>query len=172
MSAPAHGTRAAGAWDELARAAGDGGADGPGREELRQLLIFEVAGSAYAVPVESVREIVRIRPITPVPRVSADVRGVIALRGEIVQVVDLRRRLSLPPAEPARQNRIVVVHLDDGRVAGVLVDAVREVLRVAADAIGPPAGGESHAVEALCTRGDRFVSLIALDRVLQIDAES
>jgi purine-binding chemotaxis protein CheW len=171
MSAPA-GSRVAGSWEELARAAGDGEGDAQAREELRQLLIFEVAGSAYAVPVESVREIVRVRPITPMPRVSADVRGVIALRGEIVQVVDLRRRLSLPPAEPARQNRIVVVHLDDGRVAGVLVDAVREVLRVAADAIGPPAGGESQAVEALCTRGDRFVSLIALDRVLQIDAES
>jgi purine-binding chemotaxis protein CheW len=164
--------RAQGSWDELARAAGGGEGDGPAREELRQLLIFEVAGSAYAVPVESVREIVRIRPITPVPRVSADVRGVIALRGEILQVVDLRRRLSLPPAEPSRQNRIVVVHLDDGRVAGVLVDAVREVLRVEASAIGPHAGGESQAVEALCTRGDRFVSLIALDRVLQIDAES
>jgi purine-binding chemotaxis protein CheW len=172
MSAPVRSPRAQGAWDDLARAAADGDGGASAREELRQLLIFEVAGSAYAVPVESVREIVRIRPITPVPRVSQDVRGVIALRGEIVQVVDLRRRLSLPPAEPARQNRIVVVHLDDGRVAGVLVDAVREVLRVAADAIGPPAGGESQAVEALCARGDRFVSLIALDRVLQIDAES
>jgi len=172
MSAPTTGSGSARSWEDLARDARDAAGDGPAREELRQLLIFEVAGTAYAVPVESVREIVRIRPITPVPRVSAAVRGVIALRGEILQVVDLRRRLSLPPAETARQNRIVVVHLEDGRVAGVLVDAVREVLRVPAEAIGPPAGGESHAVEALCTRGDRFVSLIALDRVLQIDAES
>ena len=49
------------------------------------------------------------------------------------------------------------------------MDSVKEVLRVNADAIGPPAGGESQTVEALCARGDEFVSLIALDRVLQVD---
>lgn len=159
-------------WEDLARAATAGDGAEESGEELRQLLAFEIAGAAYAVPVESVREIVRIRPITPVPRVSEDVRGVIALRGEILQVVDLRRRMDLPPVESSRRNRIVVVHLDDGRVAGLLVDAVHEVLRVAADAIGPPAGGESRAVEALCARGEEFVSLIALDRVLSVDAES
>lgn len=160
-----------GSWEDYARDAAD--AEGGGAlETLRQLLAFEVGGAAYAVLVESVREIVRIRPITPIPRVSEDVRGVIALRGEVVQVVDLRRRLGLASIEPTRASRIVVVHQDDGRVSGVLVDAVREVLRVPAEAIGPPAGGESLAVEGLCTHGDEFVSLIALDRVLQVDDES
>lgn len=159
-------------WEDLARsAAGVGGDDVPD-EELHQLLTFEVAGTAYAVPVESVREIVRIRPITPVPRVPEDVRGVIALRGEILQVVDLRRRLGVPPVDPSRNSRIVVVHLEDGRVAGMLVDRVQEVLRVSADSIGPPAGGDSRAVERLCNRGEEFVSIIALDRVLRVDAES
>ena len=156
-------------WVDLARAAGAGSRDEDRPEELRQLLCFEVDGASYAVPVESVREIVRVRRITPMPRVSEDVCGVIALRGDIVQVVDLRRRMGLPPEVPSRKSRIVVVHLDDGCVAGVLVDSVQEVLRVNADAIGPPAGGESQIVEALCARGDEFVSLIALDRVLQVD---
>ncbi|MGH0032401.1 MAG: chemotaxis protein CheW [Myxococcota bacterium] len=161
-----------GSWDDLARQAGDAEGGAAPADALRQLLAFDVGEAVYAVPVESVREIVRIRPITPMPRVSDDVRGVIALRGEVVQVVDLRRRLGLPPVEPSRTSRIVVVHQDDGRVSGVLVDAVREVLRVPADAIGPPAGGESVAVEALCSHGEEFVSLIALDRVLQVDGES
>ena len=156
-------------WEDLARAAGRRSDAESDPEELRQLLSFDVDGAAYAVPVESVREIVRIRPITPMPRVSEDIRGVIALRGEIIQVLDLRRRLGRPPVDPSRRSRIVVVHLEDGGAAGVLVDAVREVLRVPADAIGPPAGGESYAVEALCARGDEFVSLIALDRVLRVD---
>lgn len=158
-------------WDDLARSAAEGGGEESQQGDLRQLLSFRLAEASYAVPVESVREIVRMRPITPIPRVSADVRGVIALRGEIVQVVDLRRRLGLPPVEPTRSSRIVVIHLDDGRVAGVLVDAVREVLRVPAEAIVPPAGGEFVAVEALCVRGDEFVSLIALDRVVRADGQ-
>jgi len=159
-------------WEELARGAASDAEDCVGADVLRQLLTFEVGGATYAVPVESVREIVRIRPITPIPRVSADVRGVIALRGEVVQVVDLRRRLGLEPIDPSRKSRIVVVHQDDGRVTGLLVDAGREVLRVPEDAIGPPAGGESVAVEALCNHGDEFVSLVALDRVLQVDGEN
>jgi len=156
-------------WDDLARSAG-GRSDAPGDASLlRQLLTFTIDGAPYAVPVESVREIVRVRPITPVPRVTRDVRGVISLRGEIIQVVDLRLRLGLPAIEASRATRIIVVHTED-RLAGVLVDAVTEVLRVREDAIGPVAGGESGAVEALCARGDAFVSMIDLDRILDVDA--
>jgi purine-binding chemotaxis protein CheW len=156
-------------WEDLARDA-NASAEAAAEETL-QLLALELAGDVYAVPVESVREIVRIRPITPVPRVCADVRGVIALRGEIVQVIDLRSRLGLEPVEPSRSSRIVVVHLEDGRIAGVLVDAVCEVMRVPESAIVPPSGGETASVEAMCRRGDQFVSLIALSRVLQFDVE-
>lgn len=156
-------------WEELAR--GVGAPVDAEVGEVLQLLTLELAGDLYAVPVESVREIVRIRPITPVPRISADVRGVISLRGEIVQVVDLRRRMGLESIEAGRTSRIVVVHLEDGRAAGLLVDAVREVLRVAQDSVIPCSGGESASVEGLCRREDRFVSMIALDRVLQFDDE-
>ena len=93
----------------------------------------------------------------------------ISLRGEIVQVVDLRRRLGLVPAEPTRSSRIIVVHGSDGRVAGLLVDAVREVLSVSEEAL-QPATGEVGAVEALCVRGEEFVSVVDLERVLAVDA--
>ena len=161
----------AGSWADLARRAGSSGASEERQDDLRQLLTFEVASSPYAIPVERVREIVRIRPITPVPRVPAEVRGVISLRGEIVEVIDLRRRLNLDPAEPVRSTRIIVAHGEDGRVAGILVDAVREVSRVPEDAIRPAVSAELGAVESLCVRGDEFVSLIDLDRVLQIHAD-
>lgn len=173
MSEPADPAVISSPWDELARAAAAGAAGISHVElgELRQLLTFSVQNTPYAVPVESVREIVRIRPITPVPRVSAEVRGVISLRGEIVQVVDLRLRLGLPAAEITRSSRIIVVHADEGRVAGLLVDSVSEVLRVKEGAIVPPTGGESGSVSALCVRGEEFVSLIDLERVLKVDGE-
>lgn len=153
-------------WEEIAR-----GADRPEGDaeaaELLHLIGFQLAGTPYAVRVENVREIVRMRPITPVPRVAECVRGVISLRGEMVQVVDLRRRLGLPALEPTRASRIVVVHVSDGRVAGLLVDEVREVLHVPADATLPPSG-EAFAVDALCARGEEFVSLLSLERVLEL----
>jgi purine-binding chemotaxis protein CheW len=157
------------AWEAIARGA-NGHPDGSLEPSERlHLITFSLAGASYAVRVESVREIVRMRPITPIPRVAAAVRGVISLRGEMVQVVDMRCRLGLPPAEPTRTSRIIVVRLDDGRVAGLFVDSVREVLRVARDAM-LPASADAMAVDALCARGDEFVSLIALERVLDIDS--
>lgn len=158
-------------WEELARGAAGAQGEGEGLEEMRRLLTFEVGTTPYAVAVERVREIVRIRPITPVPRVSRDVRGIISLRGEIVEVVDLRHRLHLPPAEPVRSTRIIVVSSEDGRMAGLLVDRVREVLSVSEDSIRPSVGGEAEAVESLCVCGEEFISLIDLDRMLQIDAD-
>ena len=154
-------------WDELARLAAR--PDGVAEPEVpRQLLVFTVDGTAYAAPVESVREIVRMRPITPIPRVESDIRGVISLRGEIIQVVDLRRRLGMAPAAPSRSSRIVVLQAGDDLVAGLLVDGVREVIRVAEADIVPPLE-EGAGVQALCRRGDAFVSLHALDHVLGFD---
>ncbi len=163
---PANGERR---WDVLAREAAQRRDLGSEPVELLQLLTFELEGAPYALPVECVREIVRIRPITPVPRMPEDVRGVISMRGEIVQVVDLRRRLGLEPVEPGRRSRVIVVHGGDGRVAGLLVDAVTEVMSVADDALRP-ASGEAGAVDELCVRGEEFVSLVDLDRVLAVDA--
>jgi purine-binding chemotaxis protein CheW len=154
-------------WAALARAAAS-----PAAEEetvlLRELLAIELDGTPYALPVERVREIVRMRPITPMPRVPESVRGVIALRGEVIQVIDLRRRLGLAVAEPTRKSRIVVLHAEDGRIAGLLVDAVTEVLRLPESAIRASAGAESGAVEALAARERRFVSLIDLERVMEV----
>ena len=161
-------TTAAGGWEALARSAAvrpDAAA-----EYLQQLLIFELDGAAYGLPVERVREIVRIRPITPVPRVPEDVTGVISLRGEIVQVVDLRLRLGLTASETTRASRIVVVHGGDESIAGLLVDAVRVVLSVS-DELLRQAPSETGAVEALCVHQNEFVSLVDLDRVLAVDAD-
>ena len=116
---------------------------------------------------ERVQEIVRLRVISPIPRVHADVRGVISLRGVIVQVIDLRRRLSLGASERSRSSRIIVVHHAGGMAAGLLVDSVTEVMDVAEGTLLPGPGSESQAVESLCSRGDAFVSLIDLERILE-----
>jgi purine-binding chemotaxis protein CheW len=152
-------------WHALARRAAHDRSAPTAGEAVRELLVFALDRSPYAVPVEHVREIVRVRPVTPIPGVEACVCGVISLRGEIIQVVDLRRRLGLAPAELGRASRIVVLHGHDTRAAGLLVDTVREVLRAPEAAIGPPVGGESGAVEALYADAGEFVSIVDIDRV-------
>ncbi len=155
------------AWDALARAA-SGTATHEESNLVRELLCFTVGGDPYCVPVERTREIVRMRVITDMPRVPPEILGVITLRGEVVQVLDLRLRLGVPAPPPTRTQRIIVLHGDRGDVTGLLVDTVSEVLRVEESAIQPPATDESGFISALCTRGDEFVGLLNLDKVLDI----
>lgn len=157
-------------WDALARAAALRASE-ESHALLREFLVFTLEDDRYAIPVERVREIVRLRPVTAVPRVPREIRGVISLRGEIVQVLDLRSRLGLPPVPAARATRIVVLHGDDGEVTGLLVDAVTEVLRITEEDIQPPPGGESPFVSALCERAGGFVSLMNVDRVLDLGTD-
>ena len=128
MSAIASGAGAAPRWQDLARRAAERRSAEVESVAVRQLLTFVLDASPYALPVARVREIVRVRPITPVPRVPSDVCGVISLRGEILEVIDLRLRLRLRAAANGRASRILVVHSSDGGVAGLLVDGVSEVL--------------------------------------------
>lgn len=166
MSAPEAETAEPG-WEALARAVAPEASAAPTGHRV-ELLTFRLDGDAYALPVERVREILRLRAITPVPRVPAAVRGVISLRGEIAQVIDLRRCLGMLPLEPTRATRIIVLQGDDGFCAGLLVDEVCDVLRIDEEDTRPPPTGEGDGVLALCSREGGFVSLLDLDRVLEL----
>jgi len=168
VSAGAAGARAA--WADLAReAARARGPSGDARVRAQRLVVFRIDGAPYALAVERVREIVRLRPVTPVPRLPEAVVGVFSLRGQVLQLVDLRRRMGLPAAAAPRA-RIVVAHDADGRVAGLLVDAVEEVAAVAEGEFCAAPTGAPGLVAGLFRRGGRFVSIVDLDRVMDVDA--
>jgi hypothetical protein len=75
----------------------------------RQYLRFALADGAYAVPIDAVREILELAPITPLPQMPPFVRGVMNLRGAVVPVIDLAARYGLPVASVGRRSCIVVV---------------------------------------------------------------
>jgi purine-binding chemotaxis protein CheW len=158
-----------GDWDDVAkRAAGAFGASG--EEEsvdlLRELLVFGLDDGLYAIAVERIREIVRFRELTPVPRAPSWMLGVMALRGEVVEVVDLRRRLGLPASEADRSSRIIVLHGDADRVTGVLVDSVSVVHRASEDSITSGQGSDESSVSEICRRGEEFISVLDPDIAL------
>jgi purine-binding chemotaxis protein CheW len=153
-------------WDDVARNASEGfdaGADDEQAELLRELLVFGLDDGSYAIPVERVREIVRYRELTRVPRSPEWMLGVMALRGEVVEVVDLRRRLGLRGGEIDRWSRIIVLHGGTDRVTGVLVDSVSEVHRAREDCMMPSQASDLSAVVEICRRGDEFISVLDAD---------
>lgn len=156
-------------WTDVARRAAnefDAGGEGEGAELLRELLVFGLDDGLYAIAVERVREIVRYRELTAVPRSPDWMLGVIALRGEVVEVVDLRRRLGLPAGETDRSSRIIVLHGDAERVTGILVDSVSVVHRASEENMMPAQGIELSAVVETCRYGEEFISVIDPDMAL------
>jgi purine-binding chemotaxis protein CheW len=98
---------------------------------VREFLVFVLAGELYAVELTRIREILSPPPLTVVPRAGREVIGVCSVRGLLVTVVDLRRRLRLHEAPTSRRTRILLAQADSGEVVGLLVDEVRQVLRLA-----------------------------------------
>jgi purine-binding chemotaxis protein CheW len=93
---------------------------------------FRVGRETYGVPIVSLHEIVRVPEITAVPDAPDYVEGVINLRGKIVSVIDLRKRLGEREIINSRRNRILVVE-HRGRLSGLIVDSASEVLKVPAE---------------------------------------
>jgi purine-binding chemotaxis protein CheW len=96
-----------------------------------QLVSFEVAGQEYALSIEHVQEIVQMpSTIAAVPRSDAHVLGIMTLREKLLPLVSLRAMLGLPVSAADERNKIVVVALPGGASVGIVMDMMREVLRV------------------------------------------
>ena len=100
------------------------------RGPVREFLTFKLGEELYGVELTRIKEILSPPPITEVPRAPQEVLGVCSVRGLLVTVVDLRRRLRLEERPFARRTRILLVTADWGEVMGLLVDEVRQVVRL------------------------------------------
>jgi purine-binding chemotaxis protein CheW len=137
----------------------------------RQWVAFGLGREDYAVTVSSVQEIIRLPAITPVPSAPSHIEGVINLRGRILPIMDLGRRLGLEVRPRTKASRVIVASAG-GRLVGLLVDAVREVIELTADDIDPAAdviGELRHAALFLgvARRDDRLLLALDLDRVVE-----
>jgi purine-binding chemotaxis protein CheW len=123
---------------------------------LAELCAFRVGDEEYAIDLRRVREILQPLPITAVPRAPEFLDGMIDVRGEVIPVIDVRRRLGLP-ARTTPRHKVLVVNVA-GRVLGLVVDAVIEVMRLPRAAIGPPPlapGGGAQLYLGVCSARER-----------------
>jgi purine-binding chemotaxis protein CheW len=141
-------------------------------EATEHLATFFLGREEYGVDVRLVQEIIRVPEITQVPRAPEFIEGVINLRGRIIPVVDLRKKLRLGRVERVRQARIVVVKLRE-RLIGLLVDGASQVLKVPVSSI-EAAPDEVLEIDTQAIRGvaklkDRLIILMDLGRILSLE---
>jgi purine-binding chemotaxis protein CheW len=132
-----------------------------------QVIVFGVGTEVYGVEIGLIHEIIRHQPITALPGTSAEVLGLLSLRGRILPVVSMRVVLGMDDVAPTAASRIVVVELDRGRV-GLAVDAVSAVRRLPQGSIQPPPalGGAAPHLAGVTRVDDDLVVLLDLEAAL------
>lgn len=141
---------------------------------LEELIIaFKLGEEEYGVDVSQIQEIVKMRDITRVPKAPYYIRGVMNLRGNVIPVIDLRKRFSLPFKETTDQSRIIVFDIK-GVKFGIVVDAVSEVIRLPKENIEPPPPIAMGGIEASYIRGvgklqNKLIILLDLEKALNLE---
>src|SRR5579862_225336 len=131
---------------------------------------FRIGHETYGVPITALHEIVRVPEITVVPDAHDCVEGVINLRGKIVSVIDLRKRLGETQVAHTRNTRILVVE-HRGRLCGLIVDSASDVIKISAADVEPSptefVEGGLNCVTGLGKYQGRLIVLLDIERVLE-----
>lgn len=137
-----------------------------------QLVGFTIGKETFGVNILMVQEIIRAAPITAVPNSPDFIEGVINLRGSIIPVIDLRKRLNLFKEREDDVTWILIINVDE-RVTGFIVDSVTKVLKIQTSTIEPPpdivvAGLKSQYIRGVCEIDTGLLILLDFSRILQI----
>ncbi|MDR3765222.1 MAG: chemotaxis protein CheW [Acidobacteriota bacterium] len=136
--------------------------------QLLQLVSFSVANEEYGLDILRVQEIIRTQQLTRVPNLPDYVEGVINLRGKVIPVIALRRRLGLEAVDSDKNTRVVVVDVH-GQTVGFIVDAVSEVLRISSETVEPtPRIGqvEREYIAGVGKLDSRLLLMLDLERLM------
>jgi chemotaxis signal transduction protein len=141
-------------------------------DEDRQFVSFKVADEEFASDIMLVQEIIRLAKVTRVPHAPDFVEGVVNLRGNVLPVIDLRRRFGMEEKDYDDATRVVVVDIDR-RKTGIIVDAVSEVLNLPKSAVEPApaivkAGVDEDFIEGVgkIEGGERMLLVLRIDKLL------
>jgi len=144
-------------------------------QTICQYLAFHLSDEEYALDITQINEIIKVREFTDIPRAPEFVMGIISLRGVVVPVFDLRRRLNLGGSELMPSSRIVVCSLNDTTV-GLLVDSINQVINLVDEDVEPPpgvlSGLDREMVAGIGRYQKRMIILLNLPRVLDLEGIS
>ena len=139
---------------------------------ITQWVTFRLADETYGINVMQVQEVLRMTEIAPVPGAPDYVLGIINLRGNVVTVMDTRKRFGLMPTEADDATRIVIIEAED-QVVGILVDSVAEVVYLKQSDIetAPNVGNEesSRYIQGVANRNEGLLILVDLNKLLTDD---
>jgi len=140
------------------------------KKEERQILVFGLAGEELGLDISCVREVLRPQEIYPLPKTPDFIEGVINLRGHIVALIDLRKRLNAKQIEDEPNKRIIVCRVNKF-IVGLTVNSLREIIALSKEDIKPTPEVVSMQIEAdvisgIAKVGERIIPILNLEHIL------
>jgi purine-binding chemotaxis protein CheW len=137
----------------------------------KQLVIFKLGAEEFGVDINEVREIIKLDNITKLPNTESYVDGVINLRGKIIVIIDLAKKLNLPEIQQSKETRIIVIEVNQNTI-GMMVDGCNEVLRISGKNIEPAPDIIKRKINSDYLQGvgilkERLIILLDLSKVLE-----
>lgn len=142
---------------------------------FQKFVMFGLGRERHAVPVLKVKEIISSGRVFPIPRMPPFIEGILSLRGEIIPIVDLRKRFELPEVPKTEESRIVVLEMGSFYV-GISVDQVFEVIKIEEGKIEPPpplvGGLRADFLEGVCELESHLVTILNLEQIFSLSERS
>lgn len=141
-----------------------------GEYDTTQYIVIDIGDEQYGIDIKFVENIVRMQSITRVPNVQEYFKGVINLRGEVVPVMSLRRKLNLEDDEITNKTRIIIIKLEANAPIGVIVDEVKEVVTLENSSVDSVSRSsqkeETSYINGIGKTGDTLISLLDLNMII------
>jgi len=145
------------------------------RQHKRQLVNFRINNKDYALDIIKIIEIISFKDITPIPRLPTFIEGVVELRGLVIPVIDLKKRLGLTLVAGEKPNHILIVKIHGTKI-GIIVDEVREVIGVEEGSIQAPPeilkDRESEYLMGICKFMDKLVLVLDIESLFTHDEKN
>ncbi len=146
------------------------GYDPPRKKEERHILVFRSAGQEFGLDISCVREVLRPQEICPLPRTPDFVEGVINLRGRIVALIDLAKKLDAKQREDEPNRRIIVCRVRR-LIVGIMVAHLKEMVSLPEESIEPTpevvsAQLEADVLSGIARVGERIIPILNLEHIL------
>ena len=135
-------------------------------KESKQYIVVMVGSEQYGIDISYIDNIVRMQKITRVPKVQTYFKGVINLRGEVVPVMSVRKKMGLEDDVLTNASRIIILKLEENASLGVIVDEVREVVNLSEDEIDK-VSNKGRFINGISKHGDQLISLLEINALVE-----
>lgn len=139
--------------------------------DTTQYVVIQLGNEKFGVDIKYIDNIVRVQPITRVPKVQPYIKGVINLRGEVIPVMSIRLKMHLPEDEVTKASRIIILKLEQHGIIGIMVDEVVEVVTIDNTLVEKVTydmnGEEENFISGIGKNGEELISLLDFNLVMQ-----